>query len=175
MSEQLDHYSTNFSTEKFPITLITDQVSSPANLGSLFRLADAFHIEKIIFCGIEEDVIHSNRLKRTARSTQNTVSFEFEENIEEVVKQFQQENIQLYALEITDDSIPVEELQLLDNPSIALIIGEENLGVNKDLLKKTSANIHINMFGNNSSMNVAQATGIALYEITKKLSSFKHK
>ncbi len=175
MSEQLDHYSTNFSSEKFPILLITDQVNSPANLGSLFRLADAFHIEKIIFCGIDEAIINSNRLKRTARSTQNTVSCEFEENIEEVVNQLQEENVQLLALEITDDSIPVEQLQLQENQSLALIIGEENLGVNKNILEKTSANIHITMFGKNSSMNVAQATGIALYEITKKLSSFQQK
>lgn len=175
MSEQLDHYSNKFSSEKFPITLITDQVSSPANLGSLFRLADAFHIEKIIFCGIDEAVIKSNRLKRTARSTQHTVSFEFEENIEEVIKRFQQENIQLLALEITDDSISVEQLALQESQSVALIVGEENVGVNKNLLEKTSANIHITMFGKNSSMNVAQATGIALYEITKKLNSFQQK
>lgn len=175
MSEQLDHYSNKFSSEKFPITLITDQVSSPANLGSLFRLADAFHIEKIIFCGIEEAIINSNRLKRTARSTQNSVSFQFEENIEEVVNRLQEKNVQLLAVEITDDSIPVEQFQLQENQTLALIIGEENLGVNKNLLEKTSANIHITMFGKNSSMNVAQATGIALYEITKKLSSFQQK
>lgn len=175
MSEQLDHYSTNFSSEKFPILLITDQVNSPANLGSLFRLADAFHIEKIIFCGIEEEVINSNRLKRTARSTQNNVAFQFEDSIETVIEHLQQQKIEIFALEITNDSIPVEEIQLQENKKIALIIGDENLGVNQDLLKKTSANLHIKMYGNNSSMNVAQATGIALYEITKKLSSFPQK
>ena len=162
MSEQLDHYSTNFSSEKFPILLITDQVNSPANLGSLFRLADAFHIEKIIFCGIEEEVINSNRLKRTARSTQNNVAFQFEDSIETVIEHLQQQKIEIFALEITNDSIPVEEIQLQENKKI-------------DLLEKTSANLHIKMYGNNSSMNVAQATGIALYEITKKLSSFQQK
>ncbi|MBW2960807.1 TrmH family RNA methyltransferase [Mesonia aestuariivivens] len=173
MSEQLDHYSNKFSSEKFPIILITADVSSPANLGSLFRLADAFHIEKIIFCGIDEHIIDSNRLKRTARSTQQHVLYEFKEDIYQIIDQLSAEGIQLLALEITDDSVAIANLPLEKNQRLALIIGEENIGVPSGVLERTSKIIHIPMFGKNSSMNVAQATGIALYEITKKLSSFQ--
>ena len=38
-------------------------------------------------------------------------------------------------------------------------------------VKANDAVVHINMYGNNSSMNVAQATSIALYEFTKQLNS----
>ncbi len=41
----------------------------------------------------------------------------------------------------------------------------------KAILQQVDAIVHINMFGNNSSMNVVQATSIALYEITKQLNS----
>ena len=175
MSQQLDHLSIPFSTEKFPVTLITDQVKSPANLGSILRLADAFCVEKIIFCGIEEAIINSNRLKRTARATQQTMSYSFEDDISTVVETLQQQKYSLTALEITDDSIPVEEFAIKKDQKIALIIGEENFGVSAEILQKTEQNIHITMFGNNSSMNVAQATGIALYEITKKIKSVQQK
>ena len=37
------------------------------------------------------------------------------------------------------------------------------------ILNQTNEIVHINMFGENSSMNVVQATNIALYEITKQL------
>lgn len=175
MSQQLDHLTIPFSTEKFPVTLITDQVKSPANLGSILRLADAFCVEKIIFCGIDEEVINSNRLKRTARATQQTMHYCFEDNIIDVVNSLQQQNYSLTALEITDDSIAVEDFIIKKDLKIALVIGDENFGVSAEILQKTEQNIHITMFGNNSSMNVAQATGIALYEITKKIKSVQQK
>ena len=49
-----------------------------------------------------------------------------------------------------------------------MIIGDENLGVSGNILVKVQDSIHINMFGDNSSMNVAMATGIALFELTKQ-------
>ena len=53
---------------------------------------------------------------------------------------------------------------------MVLIVGNENFGIDKDLLEWSDQKVHINMFGINSSMNVAQATGIALFEITKSVS-----
>ncbi|HCY81920.1 MAG TPA: RNA methyltransferase, partial [Xanthomarina gelatinilytica] len=46
----------------------------------------------------------------------------------------------------------------------------ENFGISETVLTLSDAIIHINMFGQNSSMNVVQATSIALYEITKQVS-----
>ena len=50
-----------------------------------------------------------------------------------------------------------------------LVIGDENFGVSDNILSISDAIIHIDMFGQNSSMNVVQATSIALYQITKQL------
>ena len=54
---------------------------------------------------------------------------------------------------------------------MGLILGDENFGVSEFVLEQCDAVVHINMYGNNSSMNVAQATSIALYEFTKQLNS----
>ena len=48
-------------------------------------------------------------------------------------------------------------------------VGDENFGVSDHILNYSDAVIHIDMFGQNSSMNVVQATSIALYEMTKQL------
>ena len=56
------------------------------------------------------------------------------------------------------------------NSKIAFIIGDENHGVSDAILKQCNVIVHIEMYGQNSSMNVVQATSIALYEFTKKLS-----
>lgn len=168
MSRQLTHHEIDFEKEKFPIVLITDRISSPANLGSLLRIADAFHIEKIMVLDSVID-LNSNRLKRTARATEKVVSIDFYENLEEILQEINPEEYQWISLEITEDSFPVSALTLDSDKKIALIVGEERSGVREDLLKMSQNVVHIPMFGNNSSMNVAQAAGICLYEMTKKI------
>ncbi len=167
MSKQLHHNNTTFIKKKFPITLICDRVNSPANIGSLFRIADSFGIEQIYFCGENISVI-SKRMQRTARSTHEIISYHQTEDIKDAIKQLISNGYTILALEITDTSIPVYDYKYKKDEKIALIIGEENFGVSKEILELVQQTIHINMYGNNSSMNVATATGIALYEITKQ-------
>lgn len=164
---QLSHYDTRFQEKKFPIVLILDSVTSPANVGSLFRLADAFSIEKIVLCGPEVDM-KSNRLLRTARSTIEKVKYEQERETVVSCKKYTEEGFTLIALEITEDSKPLHQLSF-NHSKVALVIGNERTGIAPEVLDLSQHKIHINMFGKNSSMNVAQATGIALYEITKSL------
>ena len=82
------------------------------------------------------------------------------------------EGYQLLALEITDDSIPLDSISSKELKKVALIVGNEISGISEELLKLSDNRLHITMFGRNSSMNVAQSAGIALYEITKSLPSY---
>ncbi len=169
MKEQLYHDSSQFIKKQFPITLVSDGVSSPANIGSLFRLSDSFGVEKIYFCGKEISIV-SKRMIRTARSTHHIIPYQQKDNITDIIKQLIAENYIILTLEITKNSIPVSDYKPKHNQKIALIIGEENIGVSEKILSMATQSIHINMYGNNSSMNVATATAIALYEITNNLS-----
>ncbi len=168
MTKQLHHNTTNFIKKQFPITLICDRVNSPANIGSLFRIADSFGIEHIYFCGQDITVV-SKRMLRTARSTHEMVSYQTEEQITEVIQKLTTDGYDIIGLEITQNSIPASDYNFTSKNKIALVIGDESLGISENVLTKVSKCIHINMYGNNSSMNVATATGIALYEITKQL------
>ena len=74
----------------------------------------------------------------------------------------------IISLELTTESLPINEVKFnLDMP-IALIVGDERFGISDELLSKSHRVVHIEMFGHNSSMNVAQATNIALFEITRQ-------
>lgn len=168
MSRQLSHHTTEFEKKKFPLVLILDGISGPANIGSIFRLADAFHIEKVVLCGVTIDMA-SHRLKKTARATVEKIAFEVKESCIEVCAKHMEMGYSLLALEITSTSISIDTENFSNYKKIALVVGNENSGVDEEVLSRTKKNLHITMFGNNSSMNVAQATGIALYEITKSL------
>ncbi|WP_029032997.1 TrmH family RNA methyltransferase [Salinimicrobium terrae] len=165
---QATHDSTTFKKKQFPIVLVLDGISSPANLGSLFRLADAFGVEKLLFCESLVD-LNSNRLKRTARSTVKNVLFEERDNSEAVIRELKLSGYEILALEIGSGSIPIQECNLRANDRVALVLGNERLGVKNEILEKADNLLHINMFGENSSMNVSHAAAIALFEITKRL------
>ena len=164
---QLSHYDTNFKQQTFPITLICDNVTNAPNIGSLFRIADAFCIEKIIFCGTHIPL--GRKMTKTSRATEKTVVFETYESVSEIVSNFKKQNYTIISLEITNNSLPIHTFQFSKKKPIALIVGDENFGISEEILTISDAIIHIDMFGENSSMNVVQATNIALYEITKQL------
>lgn len=172
--EQLSHFDEKFTKENFPISLVLDSISGEANIGSIFRLADAFNIEKIIFSGIEPK-LNSRRLQKTSRNTHKTVQHEFTEDVLGFIKQ-SKANAEIISLEITSVSKPINSFKYKrDKKNIILILGNEASGINNELLKISDKHLHINMFGQNSSMNVAQAAGIALYEISKTISALSKK
>jgi tRNA G18 (ribose-2'-O)-methylase SpoU len=166
---QLTHYNSNFKKQKHPITLVCDNITNAPNIGSLFRIADAFGVEDIIFCG--ENVSLGKRMTKTSRSTENYVNHKIEPSIDTVIKNLKENNHYLIALEITEASKELSEFQLQTDQPIALILGHESFGVSESILEQMDAVVHINMYGNNSSMNVVQATSITLYELTKQLNS----
>ena len=164
---QLSHYNTSFSKRNFPIILVCDNVTNAPNIGSLFRTADAFGVEKLILCG--RNIQLGKRMARTARSTEKVVHFEISELASKVVSDLKDKGHYVVALEITSNSKPIHTFRFPADKPIVLVIGDENFGISETTLKHSDVILHINMFGQNSSMNVVQAANIALYEITKQL------
>jgi tRNA G18 (ribose-2'-O)-methylase SpoU len=146
---------------------VCDNVTNTTNIGSLFRIADAFGLERIIFCG--EHIPLGRKMTKTSRATEKVVRFKLSNAILEEVKQLKADGNCIISLEITNKSLPIHSFQFPKEKPIALIVGDENFGISEAILKLSDRVIHINMFGQNSSMNVVQATNIALYEITKQI------
>tara|TARA_R110000868_G_C10846391_1_gene760480 strand:- start:715 stop:1227 length:513 start_codon:yes stop_codon:yes gene_type:complete len=169
---QLTHYNNNFESKTFPITLVCDNVTNAPNIGSLFRIADAFGIEKLVLCG---DVSLGRKITITSRATEKVVNYDIQESALKVIEKLKDRDYQIISLEITTTSQPIYNFKFSTKKPIVLVIGDENFGVSEAILNQSNAIIHIDMFGKNSSMNVVQATNIALYEITKQLSSVMSK
>ncbi|WP_242158501.1 TrmH family RNA methyltransferase [Aestuariivivens sediminis] len=167
---QLTHYNTKFKPFTFPITLVCDNVSNGPNIGSLFRIADAFGVQTLILCG--QNISMGRKMTKTSRATEKKVNYKMEPYTLPVVERLKKEGALIITLEITSTSRPLHAFEFSNDNPIALIVGDETLGVSEPIIKGSDVNIHIDMFGSNSSMNVVQATNIALYEITKQLRGF---
>lgn len=164
--KQLDHYTTSFTKRKFPIILVCENVTNAPNVGSLFRTADAFGVEKLILCG--EHIPLGRKMTKTSRATEKWVDYKISKHIIEELNLLKTNGYQLIAIEITKTSKALHFYKFIKNQPVALIIGDENFGVSETVLDLCNDVIHIDMYGQNSSMNVVQATSVTLYEITRQ-------
>lgn len=165
--EQLNHYNTDFKEHKFPITVVCDEVYFQQNIGSVFRVCEAFGVEKIIFTG-DNFVLSERKVNKTSRNTHKIVPYEVYLDKSELIETLKKSNSEIIALEITSESKTINSIEFSNKP-IVLLIGSEIYGISQKLLAVSNQATHIEMFGKNSSMNVVQSLGIALYEITNKL------
>ena len=164
---QLTHYTSKFIEKKFPVVLVCDNISNAPNIGSLFRIADAFGIEQLILCGEHTSI--GRKVKKTSRATEKYVNYKFETDVLGALKNLKAQNYQIIAIEITENSKALSNYKFSTNSPIAIVLGDENFGISQEVLKLSDSILHLEMFGNNSSMNVTQAASITLYEITKQL------
>ncbi len=144
------------------ISIILDHFRSEDNIAHIFRLADAFRVEHIYIL-TDDDTFKWNVIERKSRSCSNHIKYSIHQNIDEILSITDQ---QLVALEWTDTSIAIDTIPVDDHP-IIIVLGNERAGIDKDILKHCTQSVHIPMYGNNSSMNVAMAAGIAIYALRR--------
>ena len=153
------------SAEKIPVTVVLDDIRSALNVGSIFRTADAFRIEKIFLCGITATPPHKEILK-TAIGATDSVDWTYEKEIESVLWGLRSEGYVIYGVEQTENSTSLDALSI-PQQKIAVILGNEVGGVSDKALAFADGTIEIPQFGTKHSLNVAVCTGIVLWELQK--------
>jgi 23S rRNA (guanosine2251-2'-O)-methyltransferase len=157
--------------EKTPLVLVLDNIRSGLNVGSVFRSADAFALEKLVLCGITVQPPHREVLK-TALGSTDTVCWEYMENTLDAVQQLRRDGYQVWAVEQTDPKTWLQDLQPDKGQRLALVLGNEVDGVDAEVLQHCHGALEIPQFGTKHSLNVAVAAGIAVWELTRKMRLF---
>lgn len=163
---QLSHNDSKFTNKKHPIIIVCDNINNAPNLGSILRLADAFNVQEIRFCG--ENIPLGRRMFKTSRASEKHVVYSNPKSALNEIQKLKNINYKIIALEITKKSQKISKISVNTNQQVVLILGNENYGISEEILLISDVITHIEMYGNNSSMNVASAAAIALYEITKQ-------
>jgi tRNA G18 (ribose-2'-O)-methylase SpoU len=154
-------------SEKTPIIIILDNIRSALNVGSVFRCADAFLIEKIILCGITAKP-PSKEIRKSALGSTTSVEWEYYTNTLDAIKKLKKTNIPVIGVEQTQDSISLEKIKLQSVP-IAIVMGNEINGVDQEVLNLCDYTLEIPQFGIKHSLNISTATGIVVWELWKKI------
>lgn len=163
---QLAHDDYQAKLQKYPLCFLAHNIEVPMNVGSLFRIADALGVEHIYLTGASA-LPPNRKIKQTSRSTEKYVPHSYCESPVEVVGQLKSRGYKIVSLEITSTSTDIRNFVVSGDEKICLILGSENHGVSDELLALSDHTVHIPMQGHNSSMNIATACGIAVFEMIK--------
>lgn len=155
------------SETKFPITLVLDNVRSLHNVGSAFRTADAFRLEKIILCGITGTPPH-REIEKSALGATQSVAWSYAEDAAGTVKNLKADGYRIVAAEQTTESIPLQQFRYSDSEKLAIIFGNEVNGVSVPVLDHVESAVEIPQFGTKHSLNVSVCLGIVIWEIIRK-------
>lgn len=167
--DQLNRISVQEFKEKnkLGIHLILDDIRSMANVGSVFRTADGFRVEKIHLCGITSTPPH-REIEKTALGATESVDWAYHQNAESLVQTLKAEGFRILALEQADRSVSLTDFTPEPGARYALILGNEVFGVNDALIHQADAVIEIPQFGTKHSFNVSVSAGIFLWDYFTK-------
>jgi 23S rRNA (guanosine2251-2'-O)-methyltransferase len=154
------------STAKIPVVAVLDNIRSAMNVGSVFRTADAFAIEKIVICGISATP-PNREITKTAIGATESVEWEYVENVMDAVAQLKSNGYILAGIEQTDASVFLTDYKITTG-KIAVVFGNEVDGVSDEVINELDVCLEIPQFGTKHSLNVSVCAGIVLWELAKK-------
>lgn len=153
---------------KIPVCLALDNIRSLHNVGSAFRTADAFRIEKIFLSGITGTPPH-REIQKTALGATESVAWEYVENTSAIVGILQAQGYDIVAVEQTTESIPLNEFIPDPTKKYCLVFGNEIHGVSEEVIAVADLALEIPQAGTKHSLNISVCLGIVVWEVFRKL------
>lgn len=153
--------------EKTPIIVILDNVRSLNNIGSVFRTADAFLIEKIYLCGITATPPHRD-IRKTALGATETVEWEYVKETVDLVESLKKEKMAVYAIEQVENAIMLNDFMPKSKEKIAVVFGNEIDGVQQEVVNICNGSIEIPQLGTKHSLNISVSAGVVLWDLFVK-------
>src|SRR5215216_1762951 len=154
-------------SEKLPIIVVLENVRSAYNVGSVFRTADAFLLEAIYICGYTARPPHKE-IKKTALGSDETVEWKHFPNASLAIDSLKEQGFEVYAVEQTVTSYPLNQFVTEDKEKVAVIFGNEVTGLEESTIHLCDGSIEIPQLGMKHSLNISVAAGIVLWELAKK-------
>lgn len=152
------------AAQKTPIVVILDNLRSALNVGSAFRTADAFLVQELALCGITAQPPHREILK-TAIGASKSVDWKPFETTMEAVHYYREAGFNIIAVEQAEGSTPLHRLKATADQPIAIVVGNEVMGVDQAVVDAADCCIEIPQFGTKHSFNVSVSLGMVLWQL----------
>ena len=158
--------------EKSSILIILDNVRSLNNIGSVFRTADAFLIQKIYLCGITATPPHKD-IRKTALGATESVEWEYRKDTLKLVEELKADSVQIVSVEQAENAVMLNDYQVDSKKTVALIFGNEVKGVSQEVVSASDTVLEIPQFGTKHSLNISVSAGVVVWDIWCKQNAQK--
>ena len=142
--------------------LILDNIQDPGNLGTIIRSAVAFDIDTII-ASLDTVDIFNPKVIRASQGMIFHINY-IVDNLSERLKNLKENNYKILSTKVTGGK-SLKSVEMMKK--FAIIMGNEGNGVSPYLQDLSDELLYIDMNNNCESLNVAVATSIILYELSK--------
>lgn len=156
---------------KLPLMLLTDNVRSMHNIGSLFRTSDAFRVSEILLGGISGCPPHPE-ISKTALGAEESVCWRHVDDSYQEAKNLQAQGWRVCVLEQTHNSLMLQDFHITSNEKIEereekylLVVGNEVEGVDQRIVDIADYVLEIPQEGTKHSLNVSASAAIALFQL----------
>jgi tRNA G18 (ribose-2'-O)-methylase SpoU len=156
------------SSPRRPVVVVLDDVRSRHNVGSIFRTADSFGIERIVLCGFTPLPPH-REIEKTALGATHSVPWSHSPSCAEAIAELQRQGYRVLAVEQTEHALPLDQLVSEGGQGLALVFGNELEGVSDAVVRQADGCVVIPQHGSKHSMNVSVCAGVVLWWVAGRL------
>ncbi|MCW5516150.1 RNA methyltransferase [Muriicola sp. Z0-33] len=153
--------------KKTPLVIVLDNIRSLNNIGSVFRTADAFLIEKIYLCGITATPPHKD-IRKTALGATESVLWEYRKDTLQLVQQLK-EDYHCLAIEQAENAQMLNTFEVDEKQRYVVIFGNEVKGVSQEVVSACHGVLEIPQFGTKHSLNIAVSAGVVVWDFWCKM------
>lgn len=144
------------------IVLVLDNIRSAHNVGSAFRTADSFKIDKVWLCGICA-VPPSAEIHKSALGAEDSVAWEHVGDTMEALRRLKESGYTIVSAEQTMESVMLDTFVPEKGRKYAVVFGNEVAGVSQDVVDASDFALEIPQYGTKHSLNVSVSMGVVLW------------
>lgn len=141
--------------------VIIKGVTDTTNIGAIFRSAAALGIDAVLLTPDSCDPLN----RRAVRVSMGSVFLIPWTWINTPLSDLRRLGFRIAAMALSDDSIPLDDPVLKQEPRLALIMGTEGDGLPHDTIAEADYTVRIPMSHGVDSLNVAAASAVAFWEL----------
>ncbi len=144
--------------------VVIDDVSDTTNIGAIFRSAAALGMDAVFMGPTACDPLN----RRAVRVSMGSVFLIPWTRLEGGLDQLKACGFKTVAMALRHNSVDIFDPLLKQEPKLAIVMGTEGEGLPIDTIEAADYVVKIPMHHGVDSLNVAAASAIAFYELTKK-------
>lgn len=145
--------------------VVLDKVMNPTNVGAIIRSAAALGMDAVLLTEGCSDPLY-RRAARVSMGTVFQIDWTFLDG--DSLDQIRALGFKTVAMALKDNSVSINDPQLLSEDRLAIIMGTEGDGLSDEVINACDYTVKIPMYHGVDSLNVAAASAVAFYVLSNK-------